>query len=304
MLQYKSEPFIAIILLNYCNFRDTIACINSINGIDYNNYSVIVVDNHSPNNSVKELKKLENSHLQVLDSGKNGGFAYGNNLGISIALKQQADYVLLLNNDTLVTPDFLCKLLDCFNINSHVGIATCRIMYNDDREKIWYAGGDIDWTNLRAIHFDINGYQFKQTKPIEVNFASGCCMLISKECIQKTGILPEDYFMYCEDIDYCIKAKENGYSIIYNPTAVIYHCISSSGGGANSPFVVEWTNRSRRTFYRKYHSYIKKCKPHFVYIKCEIRTILKLLSRPNRLSSFSAYIKSFKKNRTPVEKIN
>jgi len=291
----KPFPKVAIILLNYNNYRDTFNCLDSLKELTYSNYETIVVDNNSSNDSLHYLRQRIDKNLTVIDSGRNGGFAFGNNIGIQKALEDNADYIMLLNNDTLVTPDFLEKLLSCFYDSGveNVGVATCRIMYNDARDKVWYAGGTIDWENLRATHNSIGTKQYKSDGVEVVGFASGCCMLISAECIQKAGILPEEYFMYYEDLDYCVKVHEAGYQIKYNPEAVIYHCVSSSGGGENSPFVIEWSNRARRIFYNKYKRYIKNSKRAFVYAKCELRTIVKIFLGKNVMKALKAYRKSF-----------
>lgn len=290
----ENVPKVSIVLLNYNNYKDTIACVESIQQVAYPNFNVIVVDNKSTNDSLEKLCALKNTHLKIVDSGKNGGFAYGNNVGIRIAKEENADYVLLLNNDTLVTDDFLEKLLECFSYEENVGIATCRIMYNSEREKVWYAGGEIDWNNLRAIHRGINGDKYRKKGLEEVEFASGCCMMISRKCIERIGGLPEDYFMYYEDLDYCVKTAESGYKIVYNPEGVIYHCVSSSGGGVESPFVIEWTNRSRRKLYNKYKKYIKQLYRPVICIKCEARAILKIIvSHKDFVKAIHAYIKSY-----------
>ena len=91
------EPKVGIILLNYCNYKDTIACVNSLKCINYRKYHIYIIDNHSPNESMINLKRLESDDITVIDSGKNGGFAYGNNVGIDLALKDGNDYILLLN---------------------------------------------------------------------------------------------------------------------------------------------------------------------------------------------------------------
>lgn len=289
----KKNPKIVIILLNYNNYNDTFNCVESLKKIKYSNFSIIIVDNKSTNDSLERLKNIENSKIKIIESGKNGGFAFGNNIGIKEALEQKAEYVLLLNNDTIVTPNFLDKLVECFYIEHDIGIATSRIMYNDERDKIWYAGGNIDWNNLRAIHEGINQNIYKNNEKKVVGFASGCCMLISSECLKKVGDLPEDYFMYCEDMDYCIRVREFGYKIIYNSDSVIYHCVSSSGGGEDSSFVIEWSNRARRKFYKKYKKYIKKYKRGYVCIKCEIRTIIKIIVGKNKKQKLKAYKQSF-----------
>lgn len=293
MDEEKKYPRVTIILVNYNNYNDTIECIKSLDTVNYPSFNVLVVDNHSPNDSILKLKTYEGNKIHIVDSGKNGGFAFGNNVGIELALKNGADYVLLLNNDTLVTPQFLNELMECFLQKTNVGIATCRIMYNSERTKVWYSGGDIDWNNLRAIHTGINGYEYREDGIEEVGFASGCCMLVSAECIRDIGGLPEEYFMYCEDMDYCVKALSRGYRIMYNSAAVIYHCVSSSGGGAESPFVIEWSNRARRLFYKKYKDKVSPFTRWLVYIKCEIRSIVKIMLGCNRMAALKAYRKSF-----------
>lgn len=288
-------PKITIILLNYNNFNDTINCINSLKKVKYSNFEIIVVDNKSKNNSLEILKSLEDSHIHITSSQKNGGYAYGNNYGIAIAKKHKADFFLLLNNDTVVTDTFINGLLACFSFEKNVGIGTCRIMYNSEPDKIWYAGGKIDWNNLRAVHIGLNKRSYRNSGMEEVDFVSGCCMMISAQCLDKIGGLPEEYFMYYEDLDFCIKAQEAGFKLVYNPEAVIYHCVSSSGGGEDSPFVIEWINRSRRTFYKKYKSYIKKTNRIFVCIKCEFRQIIKIIIARNFTKKIKAYLISFHK---------
>lgn len=290
----KTTPKIAIILLNYNNYEDTFACVESLQRVRYPNVDIIIVDNKSTNDSLEKLYELKSENIKIVDSGKNGGFAFGNNMGMKIAREENSDYVLLLNNDTIVTENFLDELLKCFSYEEDVGIATGRIMYNSEKDKVWYAGGKIDWNNLRAIHRGINGTVYSTKGMENVGFASGCCMMISKECLRKVGGLPEDYFMYYEDLDYCVKATEAGYKIIYNPESVIYHCVSSSGGGEDSPFVIEWTNRSRRKLYHKYKRYIKKLHRPVVCAKCEIRSIMKIVTnRKGFIKAMQAYIKSY-----------
>ncbi|MCI9618307.1 MAG: glycosyltransferase family 2 protein [Eubacterium sp.] len=289
-----AEPSVAIILLNYCNYEDTITCVKTLKKIDYENYIIFIIDNHSPNESLKKLYILKEPKIQIIDSGKNGGFAYGNNIGIQYALEAGMDYILLLNNDTLVEPDFLSELINKGVQKAKGDIITCRIMYNFDKDKVWYAGGEIDWDNLRAIHYGFNkNVNSINNKLNEVTFISGCCMLISRTCIEKIGMLSEEYFMYYEDVDYCQHAMEKGAKLVYVPSSIIYHCVSAAGGGSNSSFVIEWNNRSRRKFYRKYKNNIKKGRRIFIYIKCEICALIKILLGNHRIKSLKAYCKSF-----------
>ena len=295
----KLKPKILIIILNYCNYTDTKKCVESIKLSDYDNFKVLIVDNDSPNDSIEQLNDLQSEKIHIISSGRNGGFAYGNNVGIDYAIINNFDYVILLNNDTTVEKDFLSKMVETYkkSINKNF-VLTCRIMYGNEPDKVWYAGGLIDWENLRATHIEINKkFNLKSLKIENVQFASGCCMMIPINIINKIGKLPEEYFMYYEDLDYCVHLQELGYEIRYNPDIVIYHFVSSSSGGNNSPFVIEWSNRARRVFYKKYYFHIKKNKRFFIFLKCECKSILKIILSKHKFASIKAYLKSFKRVR-------
>lgn len=286
---------VSIILVNYKNYNDTIKCLESLEKVNYPNMSIIVIDNNSEDDSLMILKKRENDKVKVLESGYNGGFAFGNNCGIRKALEDKSDYVLLLNNDTIVDCDFLAPLLRVAENDKSVGIVSSRIMFYPDIDRIWYAGGKVDWDNLRAIHFGLKEkISEKYLQKSTVDFASGCCMLISRNAIQETGLLPEEYFMYYEDMDYCIMVADKGFKIEYVPESVIYHCVSSSSGGDGSPFTIEWQARARRIFWKKYAQGFTLIKKIYIPIKCECRMIAKCLIGKNKIDSIRAFVKSIK----------
>lgn len=293
-MKSSSGKLVAIILLNYNSYDYTEACVKSLNEISYDNYKIIIVDNCSTDDSFSKLVLLESNSVHIIKSKKNGGFAYGNNIGIKYAMETGAQYFLLLNNDTLVEKDFLDRLVSsAITVNSD--ITTCRIMYNSDRQKLWYGGGEIDWFRQRAIHTGINEIYEAATKnqKQEVTFASGCCMLLSKRCVDRIGGLPEEYFMYYEDLDYCQNALNNQLHIVYDPDSVIYHCVSASGGGSRSPFVIEWSNRSRRRFMIKYKNNTSWIIRIIGSVLCELREIIKIIISTDRIRCFRAYFRSF-----------
>lgn len=243
-----------IVLLNYNGSEDTLACVASLENINYENYEIIVVDNASTDGSFEKLKKeLGNKHT-LLDSKRNGGFAYGNNIGIKHGLNNGAAYILLLNSDTLVEPDFLLKLIETADNNETAGIITGKILYENQRDKIWYGGGEINWKRFHGVHYTNNSKDnfSNQDSATKITFASGCLMLIKREVFEKLGLLPEEYFMYYEDVDFCAKVYNNGYSIMYNPQCIIFHKVSASTGEEESAFSVEWNTRSRLIFMSKY----------------------------------------------------
>ncbi len=286
-------PFVAIILVNYINVDVTKQCLDSLMNITYNNYKVYIVDNASPKESIDKLKSLKEKYKFILiESNKNLGFAGGNNLAIEQAKLDNAEYFLLLNNDTLVESDFLTQLVTRATSDGNIGVTTGLIMYYPQKELVWYAGGDIDFKHNRTIHY---GIKTKISNELliskEVSFVSGCCMLISRKVIDDIGGLPEDYFMYYEDEDYCIQISQKGYKMIYEPKAKIYHCVSISSGGEMSPFSIEWSNRSRRLLEKKYKILFKGNR-----IIGEIKAFYQSLKGKNKIKKIMAYRRSFKKN--------
>lgn len=253
-----------IILLNYNGAKDTIECVKSLEEIDYDNYEILVVDNYSTDNSFDFLSKSIGYKHHVISSGKNGGFAFGNNIGIKYAMQNNADYVLLINNDTIVKKDFLSKLFESLSENKNFGIVTGLILNYYEKNKIWYGGGEINWKRFYGYHCHENqDVDSVNLQGRNITFATGCLMLISVNTIKEVGLLPEEYFMYYEDVDYCAKVQEKGFSIYFNPNCVIYHKISASSGEYESAFAVMWNTKNRLKFIKKYkykvsrYNYIK-----------------------------------------------
>lgn len=252
-------PLVGIILVNYNGAEDTIECIKSLGKINYLNYKIVIIDNDSYNDDYLNLKEYIDSYrnnINLIKAQKNLGFAGGNNIGIEYAInKLNCDYVLLLNNDTMVDEYFLNTLVDKIEEDSDIGVAGAKIYYYPEKNKIWYAGGKIDWRKFTSIHFgekkeDLGEYN----DDIEVDFITGCVMLIKKEVLNKVGYLPEEFFMYYEDFDFCIKVRQAGFKMIYVSQSKVYHKISSSTGGEESAFSLEYGTRNRKKLIKKYKS--------------------------------------------------
>lgn len=246
---------LAIILLNYNNVDDTLECVKSIEKNYSNECTIVVVDNKSTDNSKELLIKNKDRYKLILND-VNNGFAHGNNIGIQWALSEGFEYVMLLNNDTLVTKESIEKMMKSIKDNKNIGIVSPRIMYYPDKESIWFDGGKINWLKFIVEHKNMN----KNIKDIQesneneevVDFITGCCMLIRSDVINSVGYLPEEYFMYYEDVDYCIKIKDAGYDLLSIKDSIIYHKVSSSSGGEDSPFSIKWGTRNRIIFMNKY----------------------------------------------------
>lgn len=223
---------VCIVLVNYNGTTDTIECIKSIRNISYLNYKIIVVDNASEKKQCEELNQFckTQNDVVVIALDENVGFAGGNNVGIKRAIKEDAEYVILLNNDTLVDKNFIEPLVKALKENENVGASVSKIYYESEREKIWYAGGSFNRKTARIEHI---GYgkldnEFEDNGNKNVTFATGCCLCISRRSIKKIGLLEEKYFLYEEDTDYGLRIINSGYIIKYVANSIIYHKVSSS----------------------------------------------------------------------------
>lgn len=280
MMKYHKSKKVGIILLNYNTTNDVIECVESLQKITYDNYEIIVVDNCSQDEEVNKLHKYIGSKEKCIfiKSDKNGGFAYGNNLGIKYSIDNNFDYVLLLNGDTIVNDRFLDILVSSLEKESdNIAIVTGKIMYYPEVNKIWYGGGEIDWNKFIGKHYSEGENDIGQcNNEREVSFASGCLMLINLK-LNFDKFLPDEYFMYYEDVDYCARVLEAGYKIIYNPNSIIYHKIGGSSGGEQSAFTIRWANRGRYIFMNKYKFKFNRFKFEIIKIKFLTSRVVKCI---------------------------
>jgi len=219
------NPRVSIIILNWNGLEDTAACLQSLKEITYPNYDVILVDNGSKGNDAKVLRETFGDHIYIIENDKNYGFAEGCNIGMRYALKNSApDYILLLNNDTTVAPDFLAEMVKIAESDPLIGIAGPKIYFYNESNKIQSAGGRIDWWRGKAILmglFEIDRGQFEEVK--EVDWVSGCALLIKLDTIKRIGLLEPAYFTYLEETDWCARCKKAGYKVVYAPKAKVWH---------------------------------------------------------------------------------
>lgn len=228
----RDESSVGIVLVNYNGYELTINCLESLKRAK-GKKKIYIVDNASTDDSVRHLKKYidkENCEAIVLiESDTNRGFAGGNNLAIRQAMEEGMDYIILLNNDTVVKQDFIEFLLEPFAQYQDCYATVSKIYYESNRNMIWYAGGDFSYRTGRVVHFRYGEQEDGRQETIQkVTFATGCCLCLSKACIQEIGLLCEEYFLYDEDTDYCLRISRNNHGIYYVPDSVIYHKVSAS----------------------------------------------------------------------------
>lgn len=237
-------PKVYIIILHSKDIPCLIDCLSSLDKITYKNCTIIVVNNGS--NDLTDISKHIKRKIQIIKTPSNLGFARGNNLGIKKALKNRADYVLLLNDDTVVSSDFLNILVATGENRSDVGMLGPKIYYFDEPKKIWFAGAKFDEQKslIFASHSDEIGNSRKDEKLEESDYITGCALLVKKKLIDIIGLLDERFFLYWEDVDWGLRTKKVGFKNIVVPSAHIWHKVSVSTGGMDSPLRAYHKTRS------------------------------------------------------------
>ncbi len=237
------SPKVFVIVINWNRERDTVACLDSMLLLDYQNCHVLLSDNGSRPESLEVLRRWKADRLaagqssgiaslEILENGRNLGFTGANTVGIKYALEHGADYVLFLNNDTLVTPGFLTKMVAAAEADSTVGIVGCKIFHTDPdqqgRRTIWSLGG---YSFVRGMPLNIGAGCYDKSEWTGVReqpLINGCCMLIRRGVIETVGVQDDELFFGMDDVDYSLRASRYGWKNIAVLDAVIYHASAQS----------------------------------------------------------------------------
>ena len=250
-LRPEYVPKVSVIILNYNNWKDTIECLESIyKNIVHGRFQIILVDNGSKQEDVCKLRDWINKNgirkkgfsfnkeLIFLPSSENLGFAGGNNIGIRRAIEEGADYIWILNNDIVVDKDALWSSVILNEVYSKlykkkkIGIISSKIYCYKDRDKVQFDGKNPNYKGKKDE---------KEKNPCAIDFAPGCALLVRKEVFEEIGLLNEEYFLYYEDNDFCKRARDAEWIILYNPDSKVYH-----KGGAS---IGQWLGSSLSAYY-------------------------------------------------------
>ena len=225
---------IKILILNWNGIHLLKPCLDSVSAIDYPNYSVMVIDNGSTDNSVKMVK--ENfSEVELLELENNNGFAGGYNRCFTRLKDEYSGFILLLNNDTEVDPTILSSFIQAKEMYGDNNLYGGKIFYQDTLNLIWYAGGNVNIKRAKISHRGIRQNDSAEfSKPLQTDYITGCCLFTSMEVINQLNGFDERFNMYGEDVDLCLRAKKEGINCYYWPDAKLYHHVSASLGGAFS----------------------------------------------------------------------
>lgn len=236
---------IAVILVNYNGLSDTLECIESVKKCNSDTV-IFVVDNGSKNDETIEIQN-KYPDVQTIRCEKNLGFAGGNNVAIKKALDGDFEYIMLLNNDTIVDKNFISHLIE--NVDEHT-VALPNMFYYDHPKELWFGGGVIHRFSGKVSHLHRT-----DSKPYEINFATGCCVMVHRSVFERCGLLSEEYFMYCEDMDFSIRLQQMGIKIMMQPTAKIWHKVAKSSPKNGNAFRIYYNTRNRLILVKKFASY-------------------------------------------------
>lgn len=265
---------VVISIIDYNGKENTLNCLSSLDKMNVENVDleVIIIDNYIKGAFSLDGKKFKNFHVTVVKPSCNLGFAGGHNIGLNFTKEKNADYCLVLNNDTIVDNSLIAELMKAHERHPQAGAIVPKIYFKKgyefykDRYKehekgkvIWYAGGYMDWDNINGIHVGVDKVdhgQFDQEQ--ETDLLTGCCVLLPRQVISMTGGFDERYFLYYEDADLNERIKKAGFSIIYAPKAQLWHMNAGSTGGSGSILQDYFISRNRLLFGMRFASFRTK----------------------------------------------
>lgn len=228
----KFDKSVYILILNYNSADETMVCVKSlIENIKYKNYKIIVLDNDSTDGSyeeidkqIQELKKLYDVSISLIENGTNKGYAHGNNIGIKKALKEGVDYICVMNPDVIVVEDFLSELLYQIEQDDSIGMICPAGVNENTRDYCRGAGSKIGiLTGYTKI---LNsGVKLSDINPkiYECDYLGGMCILVRASVIKEIGLIPEEYFLFYEETEWCTKCIRAGYKCVADANTKVVH---------------------------------------------------------------------------------
>lgn len=292
------QPRVAAIILNWRRAQDTIDCVRSVAALEYDNLDIIVCDNDSQDGSLEAIvggiqdalpaingarderglrpfsaeeravgdipdHDANRRRLWIAQTGHNGGYAYGNNVGIRLGLAApDVDYVWVLNNDTVVDPGALTALVAKVQADPTIGLCGALVLYQDSPDVVQTLGGG-RFRPSRARCEQIgtglsrSALPAPETVEAEMSYVNGAATLASRAMIDAVGVMEEGYFLYYEEIDWATQARAAGFRLGYCPDAIVYHAVGAATGsndaGLPSPMSTYYMERSKFRFLRRHH---------------------------------------------------
>ena len=275
-----SQSF-GLVILNWNNGSDTVECLDALLRCNPLPEAVVVVDNGSSDDSLQLIRRWTDSNaidpkwLTVIEGRANLGFAGGSNVGIRHLLSETSvTHAMLLNNDAVVSEEFFSDLRDAIAKAPNAGVIGPTIREDPDRDRVWYAGG-VEYPYRALVQHQLDAPS--SAEPRETDFVTGCAMIMSRDALEKAGLLAECYFpAYFEDGDFCHRAMDAGFRVMYAPKPVVYHKVGSTVRAANLALHLTYHKNRLRVIYarRNYKGATKAVALSYLAVTKPVRAIL------------------------------
>jgi GT2 family glycosyltransferase len=250
--QEAGSPRTLVIVVHWNGLEHTERCLHSLERLTFPNVSVLVVDNGSTDGSGKEIAARFPA-VEVLHLPENLYYAGGANRGLRRALARGFDHAIILNNDTEAAPDLVDRLVEVADSDPAIGLVGPKILHLDRPDLIWSAGGCISYWRGMFHHLGLrqpDGPSWSHER--DVDYLTGCCILITRAALIDVGYLDTAFTMYSEDADWCVRARRSGYRVVYAPRARLGHRVSAASGGGLTPYKMYHRVRSNLFFFQRH----------------------------------------------------
>jgi GT2 family glycosyltransferase len=249
-------PAVALVVLNWNGANDTLACLVSLETLTYPNFRVLLVDNGSTDDSIAQFRAYSAPYpLELLTTNHNLGYAGGNNVGTRRAIDTGAEFVLILNNDTTVSPELLEQLVESAQRHPDAGVFSARLLYFDRPSTVWFDGAE--W-NRRINFLEWPGQDLDiadlPCEDHETAYACGAALFFRVRVVQQIGLLDELFFLVWEEVDWCYRAREAGWKILVVPSARVWHKVGASFGSECSPLRTYFSTRNELLWFQRHAS--------------------------------------------------
>ncbi len=276
----KEYPLVYVLVLNWNGKLLTIDCVQSLLKSDYPNFRILVIDNGSTDGSPEAFRKHFQSRIEVVENGKNLGYASGFNVGLRYAFcERNAAYCLVINNHTVIDPASISEFVRVARTDEKIGFVTGKVYYYDHPDVLQTVGMQQDPVRWRGEHIgkgEIDSGQYDEI--VERFFADDVCTLVSRALYDKTGGYDPLFFLQSEETDWQARAKKFGYRIVYTPKARVWHRVSMTLGkdsalkayyDARNPMLVILLHKPAHFFRRYFWHYLRRdiVRSSLVYLK-------------------------------------
>jgi GT2 family glycosyltransferase len=241
---------VVVVVLNWNNPSDTDACLASVSALDYPNVTTIVVDNGSTDDSVPRIRRAH-PRVELVETGANLGYGEGNNVGMRRALERGAAFVLVLNNDTVVAPSMLERLVAVAAADPRIGMVGPLVLGTESPPTVFAAGSVVDWAHATIRHRGMGEPPdaWAAQPPTEVDFLPGCGVLVSRALLERCGMLDAEYYLNLEDVEWGVRARRHGFRVRCVPSAVLWHKVSATLGQESAGNTYYMTRNTLRFFW-------------------------------------------------------